>query len=105
MQQTRTVVDLIDDIDGSSQATTVSFGLDGRTFEIELGERNETRLRKALEPFIEHAREQRPKRRSRKRVDPATVRSWAVENGVEVSSHGRVPNAVVDQYRAAMNGG
>lgn len=34
----------------------------------------------------------------------ARVRAWAAEAGVEVSAHGKIPDAVVEQYRDAMAG-
>ena len=34
-------------------------------------------------------------------VDNAAVRGWATEQGIEVSSRGRLPRAVVEQYLAA----
>jgi flagellar biosynthesis GTPase FlhF len=34
-------------------------------------------------------------------VDPKVVRAWAATAGVECGSHGRVPQAVVDQYLTA----
>lgn len=37
-------------------------------------------------------------------VDRAAVRAWAAEQGIEVSSHGKIPGAVLDQYRAAHDG-
>lgn len=33
--------------------------------------------------------------------NPAAIRAWAVENGVEVNARGRLPRSVVDAYRAA----
>ena len=105
MQKRRVVIDLLDDIDGSANAQTITFGIDGRVYEIELAPKNETRLRKALAPFIESAREKRSRRRRTKHGDPAEVRAWAAENGVEVNTHGRVPQAVTEQYeRAQLNG-
>ncbi|AWY07615.1 Lsr2-like DNA bridging protein [Streptomyces phage Yosif] len=105
MKQKRTVIDLLDDLDGSPDATTVSFGLDGKTYEIELGEKNEAKLRKFLEKYVEAGR---PQRASRKRSTtkskgpkPADVRAWAAENGIEVGANGRVPRAVTEQYLAA----
>ena len=32
------------------------------------------------------------------------IRAWAAQNGVECSTHGRVPEAVVEQWRAATGG-
>lgn len=34
-------------------------------------------------------------------VDNAAVREWAAHNGIEVSPKGKIPAAVVEQYRAA----
>jgi hypothetical protein len=47
----QTTVALIDDIDGGKAAETVSFGLDGSIYEIDLSKKNATALRKALGEF------------------------------------------------------
>ena len=52
----RVVVEMTDDIDGKPAAETVSFGLDGRTFEIDLSEKNAKSLRKELAPWVASAR-------------------------------------------------
>ncbi|WJN63064.1 Lsr2-like DNA bridging protein [Streptomyces phage phiScoe3] len=106
MKNERVIIDLVDDIDGSGNATTVSFALDGKSYEIELNKTNEKKLRKALDPYIEKAREVRspsPARRPRRngKVDNAAVRTWAAENGIEVAATGRIPGAVIEQYKAA----
>lgn len=33
--------------------------------------------------------------------DPAVVRAWAAEHGIEVAARGRVPADVLDRYREA----
>jgi hypothetical protein len=50
------VVKLVDDLDGGDADETVAFGLDGRTYEIELSKRNAAALRKALAPYVDKAR-------------------------------------------------
>ena len=45
-----------DDIDGSENAETVSFGIGGVTYEVDLGSTNKARLEKALAPFMEAGR-------------------------------------------------
>ncbi|WJN63380.1 Lsr2-like DNA bridging protein [Streptomyces phage phiScoe55] len=110
MKNQRVIIELVDDIDGTGIASTVSFGLDGKMYEIELNKKNEKALRKSLQPWLNKAREVRspaPSRRGRRKtkVDSATVRQWAAENDVEVSSTGRVAQSVIDQYEAAQNGG
>jgi Lsr2 len=52
----RVTTRLVDDLDGSDAVTTVSFSLDGRSFEIDLSEGHLTELRTALEPFVTAAR-------------------------------------------------
>jgi len=101
MQQKRTVIELVDDLNGDTEATTVRFGLDNKVFEIELGTKNEAKLRRALEPFVEGARVVRPQRRRKSAPKSADVRAWAQENGIEVSPTGRVPQKVIDQYQSS----
>ena len=47
---------LIDDIDGSEAVETVSFGLDGTTYEIDLNKKNAAALRDAIGQYVAHAR-------------------------------------------------
>jgi hypothetical protein len=47
---------LVDDIDGSQAVTTLSFALDGRSYEIDLSESHLSALQQALAPFITAAR-------------------------------------------------
>src|SRR3954447_4127167 len=49
-------VKFVDDLDGSDAAGTVSFGLDGRSYEIDLSDDNAARLRDSLAAFIAAAR-------------------------------------------------
>jgi hypothetical protein len=104
----RTIVELTDDVDGKPAAETVTFGLDGREFEIDLSEKNAKALRKVFEPWAASARrvggrKARPTTRVATGVDTAAVRAWAASNGIELSARGRLPKHVVEQYRAAGN--
>jgi hypothetical protein len=47
---------LVDDIDGSRAVTTLSFSLDGHSYEIDLSESHLSALQEALAPFISAAR-------------------------------------------------
>lgn len=57
----RITFEYFDDLDGTriDAGNTVTFGLDGRTYEIDLSEANRARLRDALEPFLSGARRDR----------------------------------------------
>ncbi|PKI89872.1 hypothetical protein CW368_11955 [Actinomycetales bacterium SN12] len=115
----RIIHQLVDDIDGAvlevGAGEQVSFALDGRAYEIDLSETNAQALRDALQPWIEAGRpvsaggSQAGRGRrgpqgasgSGAKRDLAAVRSWARENGHEVSDRGRVPASVLEAYDAA----
>jgi hypothetical protein len=50
------IVKLTDDLDGADADETVTFALDGRSYEIDLSSANAARLRDAFKPFVEKAR-------------------------------------------------
>jgi hypothetical protein len=52
----RIQVELVDDIDGSPAQHTVTFALDGVTYEIDLSERHAKQLRSVFSRYIERAR-------------------------------------------------
>jgi hypothetical protein len=107
------ILKLVDDLDGSEATETVQFGLDGDSFEIDLSAKNAAALRKALDRYRGSARASssgrapsgsrrtRGKGRGRGDVDPKAVRTWANENGIEISTRGRIPSEVLEQYKAS----
>ncbi len=106
----QTTVTVTDDLDGSANATEVSFSLDGESWTIDLSAKNRTALEKALRPYITKATKQgRPRRASASskaagrpsRTDLAAVREWAKSNGHSVSDRGRVSSTVQQAYDAA----
>lgn len=95
-----------DDLQGGKADVTITFALDGSSYEIDLSSENAERLREALRPFVAAARPVAPgkaARRSSARSDtsPAAIREWAREAGYEVNERGRIPAAIVAAYRAA----
>jgi len=103
------LVVLEDDLDGSKASETVTFAIDGTQYEIDLNNQNAQALRSALDGYVSKARKVGGRRSGRKstngssNVDLKAVRAWAASNGIELSSRGRIPQAVLDQYRAAGN--
>lgn len=97
-----------DDLDGSPDAETVTFGFNGVTYEIDLSEHNRARLERDVAPYIAASRRvSRGRTRSGggrsagPRVDRAAVRAWAKESGLKVSERGRISAEVISQYEAA----
>jgi hypothetical protein len=103
----KVVVLLEDDLDGGKADETVEFGLDGAAYAIDLSDANAKKLRGALDGYVSKARKVSGKRSTSRKtssgVDLRAVRAWAASNGIELSSRGRVPGSVLDQYRAAGN--
>ena len=105
---TKTSVVITDDLDGSAHAETVSFGVDGTNYEVDLGAKNRAKLEKALQPFAAAARRAPARARRRAasraggpRVDNGAVRAWARSAGLQVSERGRISADVLRQYEAA----
>jgi hypothetical protein len=94
------IVTITDDIDGRSAAETVSFAYAGRSYEIDLGEKNKAKLEKALEPFISAARKPATSRKAPvpTPLDLNAVRSWAAQQGLEVAARGRVAKKVIEGF-------
>jgi hypothetical protein len=101
----KVVVTLFDDIDGSEAAETIAFGLDGKSYEIDLNQANAKKLRKALEPYVEAGRKRsrsgKAYRQTEVAPDPAAVRAWATANKTEVPTPGRIPKKVYEAFAEA----
>lgn len=97
----KTFTELVDDIDGGQADETVTFGIDGVAYEIDLTDKNAAKLRKALDQYASAARRVGGrKKRPATGEDTAAIRAWAQENGYEVGDRGRIPQNVKDAYAA-----
>ncbi|MFC7219586.1 Lsr2 family protein [Streptomyces polyrhachis] len=101
----RVVVTLSDDIDGGEAAETVVFGIDGKSYEIDLSTSNAEKLRQTLEPYLSAGRKKSASgavyKRSAVDPNPATVRAWASSHGMEVPARGRIPKRIYESFNAA----
>jgi hypothetical protein len=109
---------LVDDIDGSEATETVSFGLDGTNYEIDLNDQNAAALREVLASYVGHGRKvgSAPRRGGGRRSGGSgsssagsaaggptarEIRDWARENGHDVPDRGRVSAEVREAYDKA----
>ena len=101
---------LVDDIDGGTADETVTFGLDGVTYEIDLTAGHATELRDALAQWVGHARKLggrtsskggAPRARRSSSGDAQAIREWAKEHGHQVSERGRISAEVKAAYDAS----
>ena len=99
-------IQLIDDIDGTDAAESVSFALDGQSYVIDLSETNASKLRNALAPYVAHAQRDIKGRSSRGRGSrtgstASDIRAWARSAGYDVPDRGRVSAEIKAAYDAA----
>lgn len=107
---------LTDDLDGSEASETVTFAVDGVTYEIDLSDEHARQLRESVATYVDHARKlsnrRAPgtKRTAAKatggqpagdRPDTQQVREWAKEHGIEVSERGRLSNDLIVRFQEA----
>lgn len=101
----RRVVHTLSDLSESPSAQTVTFGLDGVHYEVDLTAEETTQLAAVLAPYIDAGRRVtkrgKPVHRTAVAPSPATVREWALANGVDCPRMGRVPRHVMEQFNAA----
>jgi hypothetical protein len=101
---------LVDDLDKSSEADeTVSFSLDGVSYEIDLTSANAAKLRDGLATWIGHAERTGGRRNTSRaggkaatrRADLGAVREWARAKGHQVSDRGRISAEIQAAYDKA----
>jgi nucleoid-associated protein Lsr2 len=104
----KTVVIRADDIDGTEgdDVVSVSFSFDGADWEIDLGPDNKDTFQKVMADWTAHARRVSSRasgaqfKRRRRDSHAGDIRAWAAEQGITVSTHGRIPADVLAQYNA-----
>jgi hypothetical protein len=98
---------LTDDLDGSEAEETISFSLEGYSYEIDLSKAHAQDLREALEPYVKAGR--RTGRDGRRRGRGAAmdgdqtkaIRDWAKSQKMQVSDRGRVSAEIHEAYSKA----
>lgn len=104
---------LIDDLDGVAADETVTFAVDGVTYEIDLTEKNAEKFRTGLSGYMTAGRRtagrqtrgtaaKTPKASSSSASpDTAKIREWAKKKGYEINDRGRVPATIREAYEKA----
>lgn len=104
----RVQVILEDDLDGGKADETVSFSLDGVSYEIDLSTKNANKLRDAFALYVGSARKVGGRRRrsgskaaAARSSSSADIREWARNNGWDIPERGRIATEVREAYQAA----
>lgn len=95
---------LEDDLDGSEAVETLAFTVDGVAYEIDLSADNAARFRDSVSPWVGAARRVGGRRSTGRKAKVGSandIRTWALGQGMHVSSRGRVSQEVREAYEAA----
>src|SRR3954451_22951698 len=107
---------LIDDLDGSEGAETITYSINGQEYEIDLSDKNAEKFRSTMKGYIDASRpvERRQAttlasgRSSRRqssggsgRDDIPQIRAWAESQGMQVNARGRIKKEIIDAYDEA----
>lgn len=110
----RTIVELVDDLDGGKADTTVRFAVQGVHYELDLSTEHAEEFDTVMAPWVDAAR-----RTGGRRTTTATsstkrsgnnserlnkIRQWGRANGWKVSDRGRVAAELQQAYEAANPG-
>jgi hypothetical protein len=109
----KVITQLVDDIDGKElkdgEGETVTFSLDGTTYELDLSRKNADKFRGVFQDYIAAGRKVTGSKTSgRGRKAPASgpsaaeIRAWAKSNGYDVPDRGRIPSEVRDAFDKAV---
>jgi hypothetical protein len=110
-----TVEVLIDDLDGSDGAETVTLGWNGDWRELDLSKRNLSSLSRTLDKYWSVGRpvsangqttrrtasKKSSSRSAKAKRDPKVIRAWAVQHRIAVPARGRIPADVERKYNEA----
>jgi len=102
------ITQLVDDIDGKElhdgEGETITFALDGTTYEIDLSLKNADTFRGLFQDYIANGRRVGRKAGSGSKRSGSSntreIREWAQQQGLDVPARGRLPKAVTDAWEA-----
>jgi len=103
----KTVVELVDDLDGGEADETVTFAIDGVDFMIDLSAENANRLRDTLAEYVGRARRTGGRKKGlvpaarNGKPDTQAVREWARSQGETVADRGRISHDLLTRFQEA----
>ena len=102
----KTVVELVDDLDGGEADETVTFALDGVDFLIDLSTENASRLRETLAEYVGSARRTAGRKAKASggnngKPDTQAIREWARSQGETVAQRGRISHDLLVRFQEA----
>lgn len=103
MMARQQIIQYFDDLDDSplqeDEVKIIRFSVEGTDYVLDLSEDNARAFHEALEPFVAAAREDT--KDVLEKTDPADIRKWAQNKGMDVANRGKIPQQVLQAYRDA----
>jgi hypothetical protein len=108
----KVVVELADDIDGTvfgDDGESIHYAVDGVEYVIDLKDEHAKELRETFEYYIAHStrvggrkhRGVNPTAPKRSSGETKKIRAWAIEQGHQLSSRGRIPAEIEQAFHDA----
>ena len=92
---------LVDDLDGGHAEETLTFSLDGVSYEIDLSHDNAAQFRDAMAPYVGHGRRIGGSRRTSSRSAGRAPGSPDPAEVIEVNERGRISAELMSRFLAA----
>ena len=113
----REVIQYFDDLDNSplaeSEVHTIRFSINSMNYVLDLSAKNAAAFEKAVAPYVEAAHQEsvakaeaalvsRQKANTKRNKERnLAIRTWARENGFQVSDRGQIATNIIEAYEAA----
>jgi len=97
-------------MDGGDADVTIAFALNGEGYSMDLSNKNAEAFYAALDPWLSIATRGKSVREAAVNnhlvavQQRAAIREWAIKQGMDVSSRGRIPQELADEYNKAHKG-
>jgi hypothetical protein len=95
------------DISGEEATQTIQYAVNGMRYEIDVAEVEAKEFHEALAPYISVSRVRGQRsggngaERKARTEETQRIRAWAAEQGIVLTTTGRIPNEVREQYAAS----
>ncbi|WP_059387745.1 histone-like nucleoid-structuring protein Lsr2 [Arthrobacter sp. Hiyo1] len=106
---TRVIDDLTNEVLEEGQGETLTFGFQGKSYSIDLGQKNADEFRKLMQKYTSVATQEvsrlpRAASSSAKsdKQELKKIREWAASQGIEVNARGRIAKSVEDAYHESV---
>src|SRR5699024_7153282 len=97
-----TIINLIDDIDGSKADVTIKYSFEGSNYEIDLTDDHAEDFREHMQEWLDRSRRvglaRNTARTGGASSETAKIREWAREQGIDVPTRGRLCEEIMKAY-------